>query len=188
MRGVVYYLPGAGGRLAGGLGAALMARGCDLAGRETRDDFRRLLFEQQVQTIADDLQAHFWHDYAKVVAVSFGAYLFLHAQARLPAYPGQVLLLSPIVGGFSNDDLGMNFRPPHADRLQALAQSGQFTPPGRCHVHVGSLDWQSRPDDVQAFAALVGIKVTIAAGAGHTLGKDYVGPVLDAWLDQAWIR
>jgi hypothetical protein len=36
-----------------------------------------------------------------VVAVSFGAYLFLHAQTQLPAYPGQVLLLSPILGEFA---------------------------------------------------------------------------------------
>jgi hypothetical protein len=36
----VYYLPGYGGQLGTGLGRALMDRGFDVAGRETRGDFR----------------------------------------------------------------------------------------------------------------------------------------------------
>jgi hypothetical protein len=53
--------------------------------------------------VAQDLRAHFWDESARVIANSFGAYLFLYAQARLPAFPGRVLLLSPIVSGFYDD-------------------------------------------------------------------------------------
>lgn len=86
------------GRLAAGLGEELMQRGWGVAGRETVGDFRALRFGEQVVAVADDLEDHFWREDARVVAVSFGAYLFLHAQAQLPAFPGRALLLSPIVG------------------------------------------------------------------------------------------
>ncbi len=58
----VYSLPGHGGRLHTGLGEALMSRGLNLAGRETVDDFRRLRFMDQVETVAEDLRTHFWRD------------------------------------------------------------------------------------------------------------------------------
>jgi hypothetical protein len=41
-RSTIYYLPGAGGQLSTGLGQGLMRLGFDVAGRETRDEFRRL--------------------------------------------------------------------------------------------------------------------------------------------------
>ncbi len=178
----VYYLPGYGGQVSTGLGEGLSSRGYNIAGRETIGEFRELPFRQQVQAVADDLQQHFWHEEARVVAVSFGAYLFLHAQAQLPAYVGRVLLLSPIVGEFANDTRGMNFVPPYADRLRELAAAGQFQAPRRCHIHVGSEDWQSDPVNVVALGKQVGIGVTVVPDAGHMLGKEYVGPVLDAWL------
>lgn len=178
----VYYLPGYGGRLSTGLGEGLASRGCDIAGRETVGEFRDLPFRQQVETVAEDLQQHFWYEDARVVAVSFGAYLFLHAQAQLPPYVGSVLLLSPIVGEFSHDARGMNFSPPYAGRLRELAQAGQYHALPRCHIHVGSDDWQSEPKNVVLLGQQVGIGVTVVPGAGHMLGKEYVGPVLDAWL------
>jgi alpha-beta hydrolase superfamily lysophospholipase len=70
----------------------------DLAGRETVGDFRGMRFMDQIETVAEDLQTHFWREDAHVVANSFGAYLFLNAQSLMPAFPGKVLLLSPIVG------------------------------------------------------------------------------------------
>ncbi len=178
----VYYLPGFGGKIATGLGEGLRSRSYSIAGRETIGEFRELPFRQQVEAVAEDLLQHFWHPDAKVVAVSFGAYLFLHAQAQLPPYVGSVLLLSPIVGEFANDTRGMNFVPPYADRLRELAAAGQFRPPARCHIHVGSEDWQSDPSSVVALGQQVGIRVTVVPGVGHMLGKEYVGPLLDAWL------
>ena len=79
----IYYLPGYGGQLATGLGAALMERGYDVTGRETRADFRSLPFGEQVAIIREDLRNHFWDGAAQVICNSFGAYLFLHAQSEM---------------------------------------------------------------------------------------------------------
>ncbi len=179
---VVYYLPGHGGQLATGLDQSLMDRGFDVTGRETRGDFRALPFDEQVQTIMDDLQGHFWHAQATVVCNSFGSYLFLHAQAQLPSFPGRVLLLSPIVGEFTNEQARTSFSPPQPERLKTLAEAGQFNAPIHCEIHVGEEDWQSIPANVQAFGRLTGIPVTVEAKGGHDLGKAYVGPLLDRWL------
>ena len=181
-RNVVYYLPGYGGQLATGLGQGLMDRGFEVTGRETRGDFRALPFKEQVQTIKQDLQNHLWHEHARVVCNSFGAYLFLHAQAEMTPFPGRVLLLSPVVGEFTSQQTNTWFSPPRPKRLRELAESGQFNAPARCEIHVGEDDWQSIPADVHSFGQLTGIPVTVVPKSGHNLGKTYVGPLLDHWL------
>lgn len=96
---------------------------------------------------------------------------------------GRVLLLSPIVGEFSNEKTLMNFIPPRSGRLQELAQSGKYPVPNRCEIHVGDHDWQSNAKDVIALAVLLGLRVTVVPDTGRMLGKSYVGAVLDRWLD-----
>ena len=179
----VYYLTGMGGRLDSGLGQALLSRGLDISGRELVGEFRKLDFSMQIDLVADDLQANFWHEDARVIANSFGAYLFLHAQARMKSYIGRVILLSPIVGEFSNEETGMNFIPPRADKLQRLAEAGSYPIPENCEVHVGSEDWQSNPTNVSAFGSMLGISVTVVPNAGHMLPKEYVGDLLNRWLN-----
>ena len=178
----IYYLPGYGGQLATGLGRALMDRGFDVTGRETRGDFRSLPFDEQIATVVQDLKDHFWHDDARVICNSFGAYLFLHAQTQMPSFPGRVLLLSPIVGEFTNVQARTSFSPPRPTRLKDLAEAGQFSVPRVCEMHVGEEDWQSIPANVQAFGRLTGIPVTLVPETGHDLGQKYVGPLLDKWL------
>jgi hypothetical protein len=184
MNRTVYYLPGAGRRITTGLGEGLASRGWAVQGRETIGDFRRLPFQDQVDVVAGDLRQMFWRDAARVVAVSFGAYLFLHAQAQLPPFPGNVLLLSPIVGQFSSEEIGLGFIPPRADKLKKLADEDQFPTPLKCEIHVGSEDWQSNPVNVLEFSNRLGLSVTVVPGLGHQLGKEYVGSVLDRWLGQ----
>ena len=161
----IYYLPGYGGQLWTGLGQGLMDRGFDVTGRETRGDFRNLPFDEQLQTVMRDLQEHFWHE-----------------QAQLPAFVGRVLLLSPIVGEFTNEQAMTSFSPPRPDRLKQLAQAGQFKTPLNCEIHVGEEDWQSIPANVQVFGQMTGIPITVVPCGGHDLGKEYVGPLLDRWL------
>jgi hypothetical protein len=105
----IYYLPGRGGRLDAGLGTALIERNLLVSGRETVGEFAGLSFQEQIELVAQDIQAGFWHKESKILANSFGAYLFLHAQTLMPAYIGKVLLLSPIVGEFSNNETGTHF-------------------------------------------------------------------------------
>lgn len=175
---MIYYLPGHGGSLGVGLGVGLLSRGYEVTGRETLGDFLALPFENQVETVAADLQGHFWHEDSQVICVSFGAYLFLQAQAQaqLPPYPGKVLLLSPILGEFKDDSTSRGFIPPRAGRIMKLAREGGYPAPRRCAIHVGSEDWQSQPEVVTEFGKLTGIAVTVVQGRGHDLGKDYVGP------------
>ncbi len=94
MTTTVYYLTGMGGRLHTGLGQALASRGLSVMGRELVGEFRSIDFQNQIDKVASDLQQHCWSPNGRVIANSFGAYLFLHAQLQLPPYVGRVVLLS----------------------------------------------------------------------------------------------
>jgi hypothetical protein len=159
-----------------------MRLGWMVTGRATVGDFRRMRFDDQVASVVDDLQTHFFHAGSRVVANSFGAYLFLHAQAQMKRFPGKVLLLSPIVGAFCSDTTSHEFVPPRSDRLMRLVLSGLYPSPMDSQIHVGSEDWQSVPANVLELSKHTGIPVTVVPGRGHMLGGDYVGPVLDGWL------
>ena len=171
-----------GGRLETGLGQALLSKGLDVTGRELTGEFRQLRFQEQVDVVANDLQNGFWNTDSRVIANSFGAYLFLHAQAQLQSYPGKVILLSPIVGEFANQETAMNFIPPRLEQLLELAKTGSYPAPLNCEIHVGSEDWQSNPTNAEMFGALTGLKVTVVPEAGHMLPKEYVNDLLDRWL------
>jgi hypothetical protein len=176
----VYYLPGHGGLISTGLGAAIADRGFAVTGRETVGEFYQLPFQEQVRLVADDLERDFWSSDARVVANSFGGYLFLHAQALLDGvYSGRVLILSPIVGGFTNEQTMRRYYPPSSERLMELANLGVFNTPAHAEIHVGAEDWQSHPDKVTEFGQLAGIPVTVIPGMGHMLNRVYVGSLLD---------
>jgi pimeloyl-ACP methyl ester carboxylesterase len=181
-RTTFYYLPGYGGRVHTGLGQALLSRGVDLAGRETVGDFRNLRFMDQIETVAEDLQAHFWRENAHVVANSFGAYLFLNAQSLMPAFPGKVLLLSPIVGEFAKPDQLTHFIPPYPTRLMDLASAGKLPAPAKAEIHVGSEDWQANPEQVSKLGSLINVPVHVVPDNGHMLDHGYVKGVLDRWV------
>ena len=182
MTSSIYYLPGYGGRLGTGLGAELLRRGFDVSGRETVGDFKDLPFSDQVATVAKDLTTHYWTEGSRVIANSFGAYLFLNAQRLMKPYVGKVLLLSPIVGEFSNEETGANFAPPQSGKLFELAESGSYPVPKHCEIHVGEQDWQSNPNSVIKFASPLGLAVTVVPETGHMLDKSYVADLLDRWL------
>jgi hypothetical protein len=184
MSAIVYYLPGWAGRLNTGLGQGLMERGFDVSGRETRDEFRSLPFLEQAQLVANDLQNYFWTPESKVVANSFGAYLFLNALPLLSPYVGKVLLLSPIIGTFEDEQSLRTFEPPYPERLKQLLDEEKIPIPLNCEVHTGSEDWQSSPVRVKSFFSKLSVPVTIAKGKGHMLGADYVGSLLNSWLIQ----
>lgn len=190
MTSFIYYLPGHGGHLEKGLGEELMRRGYDVIGRETRGEFNSLPFSSKVDLIAQDLMTMCWSEDALVVANSFGAYLFLHAQAQLKPYIGRVLMLSPIVGEFSKNESSydeetdgwMGFIPPMARKLTDLISSGKYPAPRHCEIHVGAQDWQSNPKTVEAIGNKLGIESVIVPGAGHALPKAYVKNLLGNWL------
>ena len=178
----IYYLPGYGGALNSGLGEELENRGFSISGRATVGEFAALDFADQIEIVRQDLNNEFSFTDSKVIANSFGAYLFLHAQAQMPPYLGKVLLLSPIVGDFVRDDGLRIFSPPRAGKLQNLASSCTYPAPANCEIHVGSEDWQSDPVNVAELAKLLNLSVQIVDGDGHMLEKTYVNTILDNWL------
>jgi hypothetical protein len=182
MQKSIYYLLGRAGRLDTGLGQHLLQRGYDVTGRATVDEFNRLSFAEQVDTVVQDISKYFWDASAQIIANSFGAYLFLHAQIQLAPSPGKVLLLSPIVGESTNQATATSFVPPRAAQLFELASNDKYPTPLNCEMHVGSLDWQCNPENVQKLAGLINLKAFVVDGAGHSLPKSYVGPLLDKWL------
>ena len=123
--------------------------------------------------------ARHWTKESLVIANSFGAYLFLHAQSQLPKYVGRVVLLSPIVGEFCDSEIMMYFSPPRADKLFVLAREGRFVVPDRLEIYVGQDDWQSNPASVSKLFQHTGAVVTFVPDAGHMLPKAFVGKLFD---------
>lgn len=185
MSKTIYYLTGMRGTLKTGVAIGLLNRGYKLYGRELVGEFRSLDFQRKIDLISDDLRTNFWSSDARVIANSFGAYLFLHAQSQMEPYVGKVTLLSPIVGEFGTGEGMMNFIPPRSEKLFQLAQAGVFPTPKQCEIHVGSDDWQSNPASVQKLGSMLGVDVTVVPNAGHSLPKEYVGALLDSWTASA---
>lgn len=182
MEKTIYYLPGRGGRIHTGLGEGILELGYEIKGRETPDSFINLTFSQQLDLIIRDLQSDFWTQDAKVVAVSYGAYLLLHAMSELEPYPGSILLISPILGGVINKDTLRFYSPPRPNKVMELSNSKSFPIPGHIEIHVGDNDEQSPCERVIQFAKSVNGSHVIVPNSGHALGKDYIAPVLAKWL------
>ena len=168
-----------------GLGQGLRDRGFSVVGQESRGVFLKLTFQQQSDAICRDLQEDFWHEGARLVAVSYGCYLYLHAQIEMPVFPGRIMLLSPVLGSAYAASVGISFYPPRADRLSEAVEAQCFPTLSQAEIHVGSEDWQSNPDAIWKFGEAFSIPVTIVPGKGHMLGSDYVGQLLDRWLSDA---
>jgi len=137
MENTVYYLPGRGGRVATGLGEGILDLGCKLKGRETPWSFEGLTFTEQLELITQDLRADFWTENAKVVAVSYGAYLLLNALSEHKPFPGSILILSPILGQVTGGESMRHYSPPRPSRIIELAKAGLFPPPKHIELHVG---------------------------------------------------
>ena len=182
MQKLIYFLPGHGGHISNGLGQELSRRGYEVVGRETVGDFKNLEFKEQIGIIAEDLQTNFFNEKSRIIANSYGAYLLLSALVLLKPFIGKILLLSPIVGEFSNEDIQLGFIPPYAKKILELASNGKYPLPLNCEIHVGSEDWQSNPQNVLVLAKLIQATVTVVPDKGHNLSKKYVAAILDRWL------
>ena len=177
----IYYLTGRGGQLHTGVGQGLIDRGFKISGREMSGTFDTLAIQNQVNFIKGDLQADFWHRDAKIIAVSYGAYLLLHTLADLEPYPGSILLLSPVLGGVINSVEMRYYSPPRSDKLMKLAGKEKFPKPREIEIHVGDNDWQSPCERAEEFALSMGGECFVAPDTGRDLGKDYVSPILERW-------
>jgi len=180
----IYYLTGRGGQLNTGVGQGLIDRGYKISGREMSGIFDTLAIQDQIDLIKEDLQANFWHKDAKIIAVSYGAYLLLQTLTDLEPYPGSLLLLSPVLGGVVNSADMRYYSPPRSDKLMKLAGAEKFPKPREIEIHVGDNDWQSPFQRVIDFSLTVAGKYNVVPDTGHDLGKEYVSPVLDVWCSR----
>ena len=170
----VYLLTGRAESLDAYPGSLLAASGVDVRGRTTAD-LAPLRFNAQLSVIRSDLIADFWHSGALLIGSSYGAYLLLHTLADLIAFPGSVLLLSPVLGSATSRDGRYASRPPRAKRLMQLAESRGFASPRGLEIHVGAEDHDCDPDRGARFASqLENARCSIVPGAGHRLHDEYV--------------
>lgn len=175
----IYYLTGRGGELDKGLGKALLDRGFNIKGREMSGTFDTLAIQDQIDAITQDLQADFWHKDAKVIAVSYGAYLLLQTLSELEPYQGSILLLSPVTGSVTESM--RYFSPPRPNKLIEMMEGKSFPKPNAIEIHLGDDDWQSPYRRAVQFAAAMDGVCTVVPDTGHNLDKSYVADILDRW-------
>ena len=161
----IYYLPGRNGRLTEGLGAFLQEQCDQLGGREVSGDLKGHKFEDQLEIIRQDLIDSHWHEEGRLVANSYGAYLLLHTLIELEPYPGNIFLLSPILGAVQTKEF--YFRPPRAKRLLQPFEEKTFPVPRKLSCIVGELDWQSVPERCERLSETVNATLKIAPGQKH---------------------
>lgn len=178
----LYLLPGRGRRLNEGLGANLIERGCSLIGRELVGEFNTLSFQQQVEVVQSDLTRLNEQNITHLIAISFGAYLFLHSQAAIAPIKAKILLLSPIMGAAINREQMRYYVPPQAERLIKLAEEEEYPKLSDIQIHLGDQDWQSPVEQVKLFTKKLNIPMFPVPNNGHTLDHQYVAKLLDEWL------
>jgi pimeloyl-ACP methyl ester carboxylesterase len=182
MEHTVYLMPGRGHRLKE-MGGFMTSLGFDVCGREVLPPFSTRPFADQIQVIQRDL-SFFWSAGAKLVGHSYGGYLLLQALADLAAFPGRILLFSPVLGASTTGNL--YWRPPRADKLLRLAEHGQFPTPDALEIHTGGTDQGCDPNLARRLGARIpGATVAIVPDQGHVLPVGYAQVVIRAFLNRS---
>jgi len=168
----IYYLPGRDGRLKKGLGAFLQEECDQLVGREVSGDLKGLKFEEQLEVIQQDLLESHWHEGGQIVANSYGAYLLLHTLIDMEPYPGNIFLLSPILGAAQTQKFF--FRPPRAKRLLQSFEERTFPAPRSLSCIVGKFDWQSVPERCVDLCDAVNGRLNVVPDGNHVIDPELV--------------
>lgn len=168
----IYYLPGRNGTISEGLGTFLREQCNQLLGREVSGDLKRLVFEDQLEAIRKDLLDSHWHEDGQIVANSYGAYLLLHTLVDIKPYPGNIFLLSPILGAVQTKEF--YFRPPRAKRLLQSFAERTFPKPRSLSCIVGKFDWQSVPERCVDLCDVVEGRLNIVPDGNHMIDPQLV--------------
>jgi alpha-beta hydrolase superfamily lysophospholipase len=179
----IYFIPGRGENLDAGLGRLIASMGYAVHGRGIVSEFARLRFAEQLALIRSDLQPAFWRAEAVLIGHSYGAYLLLQTLSEMDPFPGEILLVSPVLGAAVARNGFFGSRPPRAEKLVKLAESSAFPAPRYLEIHTGADDNGCDPRLAAHFASLVGnTKLSIVADAGHQLGEEYLRDILRRFL------
>ena len=143
-----------------------------LVGREVSGDLKGLKFEDQLEVIRQDLLESHWHEGDWIVASSYGAYLLLHTLIDMEPYPGNIFLLSPILGAAQTQKFF--FRPPRAKRLLQSFQERAFPVPRSLNCIVGKFDWQSEPERCMDLCDAVNGRLNVVPDGNHVIDPELV--------------
>ncbi len=167
----VYYLPGRYEPLSSGPGGIVLEAGMRLSGRTLPGDLGGLAFDEQTAVVRSDLTAFFLRPEALAIGRSYGAYLLLHALAGLAAFPGHVLLFSPVLGAaVARRDMGLyGVIPPRAGELEQLAGRGAFPAPASLDIYLGDADPGCSVEFADELATMIGGRLHVVSGVGHDL-------------------
>jgi predicted alpha/beta hydrolase family esterase len=182
MKNTIYLVPGRGNTLSD-IGDLVHSFDYDVCGRELTPPFSSVKFSEQLEIIQKDLKANFWDVDAKLIGHSFGGYLLLHALSELEPFPGDILLLSPVLGPAIDKERLFISYPPRSQKLLALAEASKFPAPRHMEIHTGSSDNGCSPDIARKIGGLIpGVKVHIVQNQGHELSEIYIKRVISGFL------
>ena len=182
MNNTVYLVPGRGNKLSE-IGEIITSLGFDVCGRELLPPFSTLHFAKQLKLIQKDLTSLFWYIDAKLIGHSYGGYLLLHALSELKAFPGKIILFSPVLGAAVDEQRLYISRPPRADKLLDLAKAFKFPIPQSLDIHTGANDDGCDPNLAKKFGELISMaNVNILPNQGHELSSDYLNRVIYKFL------
>jgi hypothetical protein len=180
-------MPGRGDKLNDFIGSSIADMGFEVYGREILSNFAQLHFPQQLQIIKNDIKTLFWCEELNLIGDSYGGYLLLHALAELAAFPGRILLLSPVLGqAIDKQNLFMS-RPPRAKKLLQLVKTQKFPVPKYLEIHTGAEDKGCDPILAKKISSLLtNSKIFIIKGEGHRLNKTYINGVIRKFIFHAY--
>jgi len=176
----IYLIPGRNVKFSGLIGSLIIENGHAILGREVVDTFSKLRISEQTKLIQEDITTHFWHQEAKLVAQSYGAYLLIHALIEMETpFPGKVLLLSPVLGASSSATNKVVACPPRHKKLIQTARENKL-PHLDIEVHTGEHDNGCDPLLAQEiFTTIPTSRFHIVKNMGHNLEVDYVRAALN---------
>ena len=185
MSSKIYLLPGRMGKLNGFIGTLLLNMGYDVYGREIDGVFEELRISKQVEIIQNDIKNGFWDSKSKIVASSYGAYLFLHTILDMEKFEGKVLLFSPLLGMSRIIPNRPIVRPPRGRKILEYSKNGKF-PKVDIEVHTGLDDEICDPKLAEEiFSTRDNCKLFIVDKASHRLDKGYIESVLMKFLGES---
>jgi hypothetical protein len=175
-----YLVPGRGEPLDGPVCSALHAAGVKVEGREWAT-LAGMRFGEQLAAIQGDIHPGWWDERALLVGESYGGYLLMHTLAGLPAFPGRVVLLSPVLGVGQSADGWYASRPPRAGKLREMVERGAFPAPRVLEVHMGSEDAGGDVWELERLVSgIAGARCQIVPGAPHRLPSSYLTSVFES--------
>ncbi|MFH2057641.1 MAG: hypothetical protein ABIJ59_01930 [Pseudomonadota bacterium] len=103
---------------------------------------------------------------------------------ELKAFPGRILLFSPVLGAAIDKKRLYSSRPPRADKLLELAKTYKFPIPQSLEIHTGADDNGCDPDLTKIFASFISTaNINILQNQGHKLSTTYLKRIIHKFLE-----